>query len=78
MATLQERKQKQHEKLLATAMRAAVANSKELKALRAAAKACRDWQNLQEVAAEIERVLAEETERIAREDLKQMSLSEQE
>lgn len=76
MATLQERKQKQHEKLLATAKRAAIANSPELKAIRSAIKVFGNYSltTLEEASAFLEA----ETERIAREDLKQMSLFQQE
>ena len=76
MATLQERKQKQHEKLLATAMRAAIANSPELKAVRTAIKTLG---NLSIVTLEeAQAYLDTEVERIAREDIKKMSLFQQE
>lgn len=76
MATLQERKQKQHEKLLATAKRAAIANSPELKAIRTAIKT---FGNLSIVTLEeAQAYLDTEVERIAREDIKKMSLFQQE
>lgn len=76
MATLQERKQKQHDKLLATAKRAAIANSPELKAIRTAIKT---FGNLSIVTLEeAQAYLDTEVERIAREDIKKMSLFQQE
>lgn len=72
MATLQERKQKQHEKLLATAKRQAIANSPDLKAIRAAIKVLGNYSLV--TLEEAQTFFDTETERIAREDLKQMSL----
>lgn len=72
MPTLQERKQKQHEKLLATAKRQAIANSPDLKAIRAAIKVLGNYSLV--TLEEAQTFFDTETERIAREDLKQMSL----
>lgn len=72
MPTLQERKQKQHEKLLATAKRQAIANSPDLKAIRAAIKVLGNYSLT--TLEEAQTFFDNETERIAREDLKQMSL----
>lgn len=74
MATLQERKQQQHERLLATAKRAAIANSPDLKAIRAAIKVFGNYSFI--TLEEAQTFFDNESERIAREDLKQMSLTE--
>lgn len=71
MATLEERKKQQHERLLATARRAAIAGSPELKALRSALNTLGKFGF---VHPEANAYVDNEAERIAREDLKQMSL----
>lgn len=72
MTTLEERKQKQHERLLATARRAAIANSPDLKAIRSAIKTFGNFSLT--TLEEAQTFLDEEADRTAREDLKQMSL----